>query len=327
MKKMPKQNKRNGEHPPVALQQKQVQQLGEIGLSLRQFRQSKELTLEQIAAKTRISQRYLLAIEEGQLDHLPEPVYIKGFIKRFADSMGCNGTALADDFPSDPTLHAIKPSWRALPAAQLRPLHLYALYIAVILLSIAGLSFLLQRPVQQSKQTEPVTSSQSSSTTGVDSNSGSNSSSDPGAKNNQTDTTTAKEAKETDSETTDSFELVFNPSQAAVGLGSNPLPGDEPIEAAQESNSSKPISVEITVNDSSWVRVVSDGKVAYEGTLDEGTKRQWEANEQLLIRSGNAGGVIVTSSRKSGGRNWQGEPLGDPGTIEEVVFNAKDPKL
>ena len=41
----------------------------------------------------------LQAIEQGKLDDLPEPVYIKGLIRQFADALGFNGVDFASSFP------------------------------------------------------------------------------------------------------------------------------------------------------------------------------------------------------------------------------------
>jgi cytoskeletal protein RodZ len=72
-------------------QQEQIEKLEELGSRLRQCRTAQSLPIEEVAARTRIQARLLNAIEEGRLDQLPEPVYIKGFIKQFAEAVGLNG--------------------------------------------------------------------------------------------------------------------------------------------------------------------------------------------------------------------------------------------
>ncbi|NET55753.1 MAG: helix-turn-helix domain-containing protein [Symploca sp. SIO2E6] len=132
--------------------QEQVEKLEELGSYLHQFRTQKSITLEEVAQRTRIQARLLRAIEEGRLDQLPEPVYIKGFIKRFADALGLNGTEFASTFPTGEGLQLIKPSWRHMRAAQLRPLHLYLLYIFLVIGAVNGLSYLVKRSAIQAIQ-------------------------------------------------------------------------------------------------------------------------------------------------------------------------------
>ena len=62
--------------------------LEEMGGLLRQAREHKGMTLEAAAAEMRISKRYLAAFEDGRTDHLPHPVYAKGFIKSYARLIG-----------------------------------------------------------------------------------------------------------------------------------------------------------------------------------------------------------------------------------------------
>lgn len=126
-------------------QQEQVEKLEELGSRLRQYRTAQSLPLEEVAAKTRIQARLLNAIEEGRLDQLPEPVYIKGFIKQFAEALGLNGAEFASTFPTGSGLPLRRHSWKHLPATQLRPIHLYALYVLLVIGAVNGLSFLVRR--------------------------------------------------------------------------------------------------------------------------------------------------------------------------------------
>ncbi len=81
----------------------QQSRLGEIGQLLNQARQEKGMTLEEVSGKTLIRATILKAIEEGDARPLPEPVYIRGFIRRFGDLVGLNGTELCDSFPWQPS--------------------------------------------------------------------------------------------------------------------------------------------------------------------------------------------------------------------------------
>ena len=74
------------------------------------------------------------------------------------------------------------------------------------------------------------------------------------------------------------------------------------------------VRVGLTVTDQSWVRVVADGKEAFEGVLTEGMTRSWNANKQLVVKAGNAGGVMVSFN------DGKAKPLGAPGTVQEVAF-------
>ena len=60
------------------------------------IRQSRGLTLEQIADSTKISIRYLRAIEEGRLAVLPGGVYSANYLRQYAEAVqgGATGPGL-----------------------------------------------------------------------------------------------------------------------------------------------------------------------------------------------------------------------------------------
>lgn len=72
--------------------------LEQIGQKLKNARESKGLTLGQIYDKTKIPTSNLEAIETGDAEQLPEPVYVAGFIKRYADLLGLNGRSLSEEY-------------------------------------------------------------------------------------------------------------------------------------------------------------------------------------------------------------------------------------
>jgi cytoskeleton protein RodZ len=57
---------------------------GELGDVLQQAREAQRLTLEQVEQETRIRQKYLMALEQGQYDELPTPGHIHGFLRNYA---------------------------------------------------------------------------------------------------------------------------------------------------------------------------------------------------------------------------------------------------
>lgn len=126
------------------LDQLQREQLASIGGVLRQTREEQSLSLEQLSSKTLIRPSLMSAIESANLEQLPEPVYVRGLIKRYADILGLDGETLAIQFFTHLNLRS-RSSWKDSPAAQLRPLHLYTLYILLVMFAVGGLSYVLKR--------------------------------------------------------------------------------------------------------------------------------------------------------------------------------------
>ena len=59
-----------------------------VGARLHAAREAKGLTLEQVAAETRIPQRHLLALEAGDFSKLPGRTYAVGFARTYAKAVG-----------------------------------------------------------------------------------------------------------------------------------------------------------------------------------------------------------------------------------------------
>jgi cytoskeletal protein RodZ len=55
-----------------------------VSEQLRQARQAQGLSIQQVVEVTKIRTDHLLALEEGNFDVFPAPVYIKGFIRSYA---------------------------------------------------------------------------------------------------------------------------------------------------------------------------------------------------------------------------------------------------
>lgn len=256
-------------HPKAILkpQQEPSVKLAEMGAYLRQVRESQSMTLEQVAAKTMIRVTLLQAIEEGQLYKLPEPIYVQGFLLRFAEALGLNGVEFAQSFPIISTWRKQKIAQWYLPMPKFRPIHLYLIYILLIMGAVKGLSgFVETTAMQESNGQQPETAEAVAS-------------SEP--------------------------EEPTPPTTASQTLG------------ASQSNSNAPVRVGLIVQASSWVQIIADDKIEFEGTLQQGTERTWEAKQELIVVAGNAGGVLMAVNDE------QAKLMGKPGVIEEVIVQAE----
>ena len=67
-----------------------------VGDRLKAAREEKGLSLEDIAAQTRIPQRHLESIEVADWEKLPAPTYTVGFAKSYASAVGLDRTEIGD---------------------------------------------------------------------------------------------------------------------------------------------------------------------------------------------------------------------------------------
>jgi len=122
------------------------EQLVYIGQILCEAREAAGLTQAVMAEKTLIRLSLINAIETADTSQLPEPVYTRGLIRRYGDSLGLDGETLAIQYFTPATQP--KPTrsfWRLPVTPQLRPVHLYLTYVVLIGIAISALSYTLQR--------------------------------------------------------------------------------------------------------------------------------------------------------------------------------------
>jgi cytoskeletal protein RodZ len=132
--------------PPVQIESKPEpippdpsQILEQIGSKLRELREDHRLSLDDMSARTQIQPRLIQAIEEGHLEMLPEPVYVKGMVKRYANSLGLDGIALSQQVPIwEKDVASFEPTTKLQTTsfnypARVKPLHVYLGYTLIIL--------------------------------------------------------------------------------------------------------------------------------------------------------------------------------------------------
>jgi cytoskeletal protein RodZ len=72
-----------------------------VGERLRAAREEKGMSLEDIAAQTRIPRRHLESIEKADWDKLPAPTYTIGFARSYASSVGLDRADVADQLRTE----------------------------------------------------------------------------------------------------------------------------------------------------------------------------------------------------------------------------------
>lgn len=75
--------------------------MSELGLVLIRAREARGLTLEDAERDTRISRRYLQALEAEQFEVIPAPVYARGFLRSYSSYLGLDPQEVLALFPRD----------------------------------------------------------------------------------------------------------------------------------------------------------------------------------------------------------------------------------
>ncbi len=292
------------------LNEAQTEQLKEISQYLLRVRQEKSIRIEEVAAKTHIQKNCLQALEAGHFEELPEPVYVQGFIRRYADALGLDGTALANSF----TINVSPPYTKTNPnnSSNVSPpytktnpnnssqnldkkskirIPLFISYALLLIIAALGLVYILNPQLI----VEFVTKQQNL------------------IANSTQKTTSSSESS------LPTFEPQAEQQNSIPAAEQTTAPSPESSLAVAPSASTTNQNVEVTLElqDKSWLKVQADGKTEFVGELTKGERRTWTAKEKLIVRSGNAGAVLISVN------NQPAIPFGNAGAIKEATFTPE----
>jgi cytoskeletal protein RodZ len=336
----------------LEFEQQASKTLAEIGAHLREVRHQKTMDLEEISAQTLIPTRLLTAIEKGQVEELPELIYTRGMIRRFANTLGLDGAKLVASLggsqPAQKNLVQPKRSSGG-SSGGLKPIHLYLLYIVIILAAGSGLSYMINQsaltlgdetavksPNEEnapSSQEKPEASSPSSPSSAPEAI-GSTSKPSPAASTPPAGTAVPSVAPVPEATTSlapspgatvPPVTPAPNAEASSAETPASPAPAVSPVPDPEVASSSAPLQasaaplrVDMSVKQDAWVEIVADGKVSYSGILTAGTSRTITAQKKLVVRSGNAGGVLLAVNKKPA------QLMGKPGAIKEFVLEPEN---
>lgn len=75
--------------------------LTELGNRLKQAREDKGLSLEDLQTITKIQKRYLIGIEEGNYSIMPGQFYARAFIRQYSEAVGLDPELIFEEYPND----------------------------------------------------------------------------------------------------------------------------------------------------------------------------------------------------------------------------------
>ena len=133
-----------------------------FGRYLQAIRLEKKISLEKISAQTRIGLANLLLIEQEDIERLPAEVFVKGFLRSFADAIGADGDEAVGRYESRLNIvHKIAVSedfiGKSPPRMWLKLLMSLILLGGIVASSIFGIAFFQHLP-DSDQQHEPAVS-------------------------------------------------------------------------------------------------------------------------------------------------------------------------
>ena len=128
-----------------------------VGERLKAAREEKGLSLEDVAAQTRIPQRHLESIESGEWDKLPAPTYTIGFAKSYATAVGLDRVEIGDKLREEMGGQRFSTSqaevFEAADPARTMPKWLVIGAVLAVILLIVAMSWVRSRSLAPSEET------------------------------------------------------------------------------------------------------------------------------------------------------------------------------
>lgn len=279
--------------------------MGSFGDKLKREREMRGVTLDEIADSTKIARRHLEALESEDFGSLPGGVFNKGFVRAYARFIGIDEDQAVADYaavnqevlpPEDqfPLEIHEKPN-RELNPRSLRYLPLIGSAVALVLV-VAGYAMYRTRHhqgdgVSVAAQTEQGTQE---------------------AKNDRDRIAQPARSAEPAKQEGRMVAVTENVAQPADERQvASAAPSSRPSEPAKPKALPPEHSffVIIKAKEDAWISVVADGHRVSHGILKADKQRFVRAGKEILLTTGNAGGIDVS---------FNGRPLGAIGNESEA---------
>ncbi|UUR07645.1 helix-turn-helix domain-containing protein [Sphingomonas glaciei] len=140
---------------------------GTVGEQLRNAREREGITLEDVAARTRIPTRHLQSLEDGEWDKLPAPMYTVGFAKSYAGMVGLDRGEIGDALKLEMGAGALaaRPEAQVFePADPARVMPRWLVLLALVALVAVAAAFLWNRNRTLSADDSPVAEAEAPAT-------------------------------------------------------------------------------------------------------------------------------------------------------------------
>ena len=297
--------------------------MASFGENLQREREMRGVTLEEISAATKISSRFLVAIEREEFGKLPGGIFTRSFVRAYARYLGLDEERVLAEYQlaapprEDVDLRRIISS-NPPSAHQGSRTPLLALAAAATLL---GVGYALYRyswrsmevapsasetvrvtaaPPQASPQAPPAPASSTATETPADTSLSSPAAGAPGA----------------------GASAAPTPTTPGAGTPASPraAPAPQPSASSPAIPAQGGLVLQVDATERAWVAVEADGKTVLQRVMNPQDVQTLNARESFDVTTGNARGVILTLNGETL------RPLGRHGEVKSVHLTRDDLK-
>lgn len=288
--------------------------MNEVGEKLKEARKEKGYTLDDLQQITKIQKRYLVAIEEGNLESLPGNFYARAFIKQYADTVGLDGDKLLEEYtdyipsPNDRNYtkkiattqtrsRSKQKDWLANTQENLPVILIIVLVLAIIIAIYAAI----------------VQNGSSSNESRIVEN-GANSvqiATNAAIQDQQEETGTTAE-EDTSEETTDTSDEAEEETAAEQTVEVEEATQNTATFAVTGSMEEEHTLTLIAENDASWVSIEADGTMLDQGTIESG------GTMEVTLPAGTESAFVVVGNAPETTLELNGEEFSTPSETDAI---------
>lgn len=311
-----------------------------LGERLKRLRSDRRISLLEVSRSTQVQMKYLECLEVGDYDSLPADVYVKGFLKNFADFLGVDDKALIRLFEKEKGIRKNLEKGKGRSDEKIKPLKISSftftprkMIVTTAVIFVAVIVFFIYRevgtfssaprlvvisPENNSETNERMITVEGAAEKDVQLfiNDQLITVNDEGRFKEDinlqsgANTINLKAVNKFSQETQESINVQSNFKDEGMG-------GDEIQPTREEANSAGNINMEMRVDPGpTWINVEADGNLVFSGTLLSGMLQNFEAKDRIVVSSAKASTTFI---------RFNGKDLGalgkDPVAIKGVVFD------
>ena len=302
-----------------------------VGAYLRDMRERRGVSLDEISRQTRVPSRYLEALEGNRLAELPAPVFVRGFVRAYCQALGepaeqalarldtRGGPAAAPPPPAPSARNG--PSAQAARTAEARSRTRAAVLVSFALLVVLGVALVsLTMVVRPRDERRPAEAVAQPDVSGVEQAS-------PGPvpgvevpPASPVGATTA--APPPPATAAPPPPPKVTPAPSVSPAPAPPVSAPAPVVSVGQSTSGVETVYRLVARttEATWLRVRTEDGRTTEETVPAGAVREWVSNRPFVLTVGNAGGVVLELN------GTELPPLGASGAVISRLVVPAEPR-
>ncbi len=309
------------------------------GERIKEKRQELDISIEQAQSDTKIRKKYLLAIENDDYSQIPGLVYARAFIKNYSSYLGLDPDEIMEEFERWRHLEDVenggmsrkrrthrsrrrKKSPLAFLSASPRVLGAIVVLLVIVSIVAYNFAFLPEEAPSPDNGNDMVTEEIEEMGDAGDEGEG-----EEIEERAEEDREDGAEVVIPDLDEVEFDELLtedltpvdpetdeVDPAGTETEAEENDEVEDEPVDPEDpEEPVEEDRTFRVMASGESWVRVTVDGEVLYEAIMNDGDVEEFEPEENLILRTGNAAAITIEYNDEQ--RN-----MGGSGAVIEEEF-------